>query len=76
MRSLPLLEWEPVLGLSLEPWLRRLPAALIEPLGGTSLPAVDTLAEGPGSLIMFDRFKVVTSGHKATHSNTLGCGSD
>ncbi len=36
--------------LSLKPWLRRLPAALSEPLGGMSLPAVDTLAEGPGSL--------------------------
>lgn len=51
MRGLPRLEWELVLVLSLKPWLRRFPAALMEPLEGTSLPAVDTLAEGPGSLM-------------------------
>lgn len=42
---------ELALVLSLKPWLRRFPAALTEPLGGMSLPAVDTLAEGPGSLM-------------------------
>lgn len=41
---------ELALVLSLKPWLRRFPAAPTEPLGGMSLPAVDTLAEGPGSL--------------------------
>lgn len=41
---------ELALVLSLKPWLRRFPAALSEPRGGMSLPAVDTLAEGPGSL--------------------------
>ncbi|TNN58930.1 hypothetical protein EYF80_030843 [Liparis tanakae] len=41
---------EVALVLSLKPWLRRFPAALTEPLGGMSPPAVDTLAEGPGSL--------------------------
>lgn len=42
---------ELALVLSLKPWLRRFPAALIEPRGGMSLPAVDTLAERPGSLM-------------------------
>lgn len=37
--------------LSLKPWLRRFPAAPAEPRGGTSLPAVDILADGPGSLV-------------------------
>lgn len=41
---------ELALVLSLKPWLRRFPAALTELLGGMSIPAVDTLAEGPGSL--------------------------
>lgn len=40
--------------LSLKPWLRLFPAALTaEPLVGMSPPAVDTLAEGPGSLEVF-----------------------
>lgn len=47
--------WELALVLSLKPWLRRFPAALTEPLGGMSLPAVDTLAERPGSLMERDR---------------------
>lgn len=37
--------------LSLKPWLRRFPAAPAEPRGGMSLPAVDILADGPGSLV-------------------------
>lgn len=41
---------ELALVLSLKPWLRLFPAALTEPLGGMSLPAVDTLVVGPGSL--------------------------
>lgn len=41
--------------LSLKPWLRLFPAALTEPLGGMSPPAVDTLAVGPGSLMERDR---------------------
>lgn len=48
---LPLFRCELALVLSLKPWLRLLPAALTMPLGGMSLPAVDTLAVGPGSLM-------------------------
>lgn len=48
--SVPLFSCELTLALSLKPWLRRFPAALTEPRGGMSLPAVDTLAVGPGSL--------------------------
>lgn len=51
MCDLPLFRCELALVLSLKPWLRRFPAAPTEPLGGMSLPAVDTLAEGPGSLV-------------------------
>ena len=53
-RCLPLFRCEVPLVLSLKPWLRLFPAAaaaLTEPLAGMSLPAVDTLAEGPGSLM-------------------------
>lgn len=49
--GLPLFRCELALVLSLKPWLRLFPAALTEPLGGMSLPAVDTLAVGPGSLM-------------------------
>lgn len=44
---------ELALVLSLKPWLRLFPAALTEPLGVMSLPAVDILAVGPGSLEVF-----------------------
>lgn len=37
------------LDLSLKPWLRRLPVALMEPRGEQSLPPEDTLDVGPGS---------------------------
>lgn len=48
---------ELALVLSLKPWLRLFPAALTEPLGGMSPPAVDTLAVGPGSLMERERKK-------------------
>lgn len=48
--GLPLANAETGLDLSLKPWLRRLPAALTDPRGELSLPAVGTLEVGPGSL--------------------------
>lgn len=51
MSGIPLFRCKLALALSLQPRLRLFPAALTEPLGGMSLPAVDILADGPGSLM-------------------------